>query len=400
MAEPLTLSVSLLLFKLTKVVDWYVLGLHLNIPKHELDKVQKQFLLNEGVERCKAEMLDMWLKKEEEPHWRVIVDALEKMKNYELAQELRHLYLDEDGLQSIAPTVQHARFTTKDSTMNNVILVKKPVIKAFSRLESKFAKVVTDMKCSLEANKIVLVDLHRYIKTRLNLQDFPIAKCFDELFDDIARSYYSFLNISLIENIIDEFLDGSPVQACLQEYERELDLFKSSTNMEELVDTVVTSVQKEKGTAIVVLKLEGCWLNVTLKRFQQLVEEIFSEKSQCLHLVRVERGCVCIQWTVNECVVSSLVSFTNQKIDFMKYVGVIKLTIDDVAVFQQKSKDITSLSSLLVKAIKCCSIDVVCFLLSIGVDPNTKDDKGYSILLCSSILAHDPSERDKYYNDH
>ena len=87
--------------KLTKVVDWYVLGLHLNIPKYELDKIQKQFLLNEGVERCKAEMLDMWLKKEEEPHWRVIVDALEKMKNYELAQELRDLHLDEDSLSLI-----------------------------------------------------------------------------------------------------------------------------------------------------------------------------------------------------------------------------------------------------------------------------------------------------------
>ena len=85
MAEPLTLSVSLLLFKLTKVVDWFVLGLHLNVPKYELDKIQKQFLLVEGVDRCKAEMLDMWLKKEEEPHWRVIVDALEKMESYELA---------------------------------------------------------------------------------------------------------------------------------------------------------------------------------------------------------------------------------------------------------------------------------------------------------------------------
>ena len=66
----------------------------------------------------------------------------------------------------------------------------------------------------------------------------------------------------------------------------------------------------------------------------------------------------------------------------MKYVGVIKLIIDDEVVFKQKSKDITSLSSLLVKAIKCCSIDAVCFLLSIGVDPNTKDNNGYSILLC------------------
>ena len=110
--------------------------------------------------------------------------------------------------------------------------------------------------------------------------------------------------------------------------------------MEELVDTVVTSVQKETGTAMVVLKLEGCWLNVTLKYFQQLVEEIFSEKSQCLHLVQVERGCVSIQWTVSECIVSSLVSLTNQRTEFMKYVGVIRLTIDDVVVFKQESNNI------------------------------------------------------------
>ena len=52
--------------------------------------------------------------------------------------------------------------------------------------------------------------------------------------------------------------------------------------MEELVDAIVTSIKVEKGTKMVVLKLEGCWLNVTLECFQQLVEEIFSEKSQCL----------------------------------------------------------------------------------------------------------------------
>ena len=109
--------------------------------------------------------------------------------------------------------------------------------------------------------------------------------------------------------------------------------------MEEFVDTLVTSVPEENGTEIVVLKLKGCLLNVTLECFQRLAEEIFSEKSQCLHLVQVERGCVCIQWTVIECVVSSLVSFTNQKTDFMKYVGVIKLIIDDEVVFKQKSKD-------------------------------------------------------------
>ena len=393
MSQPFSLSVSLLLSKLTKVVDWYVLGLHLNIPKYELDKIQKQFLLNEGVERCKAEMLDMWLKKEEEPHWRVIVDALERMNSYELAQELRDLHLDENESQSTTSVCKD------NSTAVNPpsILVEEHIVNDFSRLESKFAKLVTDVKFTLKDKQVPLEQLHSYIKTRLDIENLPVPSTSDELFGTVVRSYYSFLNISLIENIIDEFLDRSPAQISLQAYKKELNLFKWSTKMKELIDSVTNSLQKEKGTAVVVLKLEGCWLNVTLERFQKLVEEIFLKKSQCLHLVRVEQGCVSIQWTVSECVVSSLVSLTNQRTEFMKYVGVIRLTIDDVVVFKQKSNDITSLSSLLVKAIGFCSVYVVCFLLSIGVDPNTKDDKGYSILLCSSILACDLSNRDKYY---
>ena len=392
MSEPFSLSVSVFLSKLTKVVDWYVLGLHLNIPKYELDKIQKQFLLNEGVERCKAEMLDMWLKKEEEPHWRVIVNALEKMKSYELAQELRDLHLEEESQSTTSVSNDNSTSVNPPS-----ILVEEHVVNDFSRLESKFAKLVTDVKFTLKDKQVPLEQLHSYIKTRLNIENLPAPKTPDELIGTVVRSYYSFLNISLIENIIDEFLDGSPVQVSLQAYKRELNIFKQSTKMKELIDSVTTSLQKEKGTAVVVLKLEGCWLDVTLERFQKLVEEIFLKKSQCLHLVRVERGCVSIQWTVSECIVSSLVSLTNQRKEFMKYVGVIRLTIDDVVVFKQESNDITSLSSLLVKAIKCCSVDVVCFLLSIGVNPNIKDDKGCYIVLRSSVLAYHQSNRDKYY---
>ena len=316
------------------------------------------------------------------------------MKNYELAQELRDLHLSEDESQSTTSVCNDNSTSVNPPS----ILVEEHVVNDFSRLESKFAKLVTDVKFTLKDKQVPLEQLHSYIKTRLDIENLPAPSTPDELFGISVRSYYSFLNISLIENIIDEFLDGSPVQVSLQEYERELDLFKSSIKMEELVDTVVTSVQKETGTAVVVLKLEGCWLDVTLERFQQLVEEIFSEKSQCLHLVQVEQGCVSIQWTVSECAVSSLVSLTNQRTEFMKYVGVIRLTIDDVVVFKQESNDITSLSSILVKAIECCSVDVVCFLLSIGVDPNIKDNKGYYILLCSSLLAYHQSNRDKYYH--
>ena len=54
-----------------------------------------QFLLNEGIEQCKAEMLMyMIYEKGKTSLENDSIDALEKMKNHELAQELRHLYLE------------------------------------------------------------------------------------------------------------------------------------------------------------------------------------------------------------------------------------------------------------------------------------------------------------------
>ena len=195
----------------------------------------------------------MWLKKEKEPHWRVIINALEKMKSYELAEELRDLHLGEDESQSTTSVCNDNSTSVNPPS----ILVEEHVVNDFSRLESKFAKLVTDVKFTLKDKQVYLEQLHSYIKTRLDIENLPAPKTPDELIGTVVQSYYSFLNISLNENIIDEFLDGSPVQVSLQIYKRELNIFKRSTKMKELIDTVTTSLQKEKGTAVVVLKLEG-----------------------------------------------------------------------------------------------------------------------------------------------
>ena len=60
--------------------------------------------------------------------------ALEKMKNHELAQELRHLYLEPQFTASI---VNEAPNSVNDPTRVNCILVKKPVIKIFFYLMSQ-----------------------------------------------------------------------------------------------------------------------------------------------------------------------------------------------------------------------------------------------------------------------
>ena len=67
----------------------------------------------------------MWLKKEEEPHWKVIIDALEKMKSYEIAEELRNLHLFDQETKSHSYAVS-AYKKMIDETCPFVI--EKPVV--------------------------------------------------------------------------------------------------------------------------------------------------------------------------------------------------------------------------------------------------------------------------------
>ena len=74
----MTLNVSLLLNKLGRVDNWHVLGLHLRVESSELNKTRQQFLLTEGVERCKEEMFDTLLRGNPSATWNEVATALER----------------------------------------------------------------------------------------------------------------------------------------------------------------------------------------------------------------------------------------------------------------------------------------------------------------------------------
>uniref|UniRef100_A0A1X7T420 Death domain-containing protein n=1 Tax=Amphimedon queenslandica TaxID=400682 RepID=A0A1X7T420_AMPQE len=195
------LSVSLLLSKLLPVVDWEVLGLHLNIPKHELEKIRKQFF-HEGVERCKAEMFDLWLKTNDEEalHWNVISDALTKMRGLEeLAQQIRTMGPSQEERMS----QEEATLSSEESPVTKVeFRFQKLDLKIFSQLESKFAKLVSDILQELKSRGVSVNELHSYVKIRLELKSSSSPQSLDELLLDKLKPYYCLTNLTLIDNII------------------------------------------------------------------------------------------------------------------------------------------------------------------------------------------------------
>ena len=86
------LTVAVLLEELKEVDDWYMLGAYLNVPVCELKKI-KATHTQDGVERCKLEMLQYWLDTTMTLSWKDIARALEQLNMLKLAARLKLNYL-------------------------------------------------------------------------------------------------------------------------------------------------------------------------------------------------------------------------------------------------------------------------------------------------------------------
>ena len=160
---------------------------------------------------------------------------------------------------------------------------------------------------------------------------------------------------------------------------RQLEEFKESTSMDIL--KTYSSCSPALGAPQVIIKLAKCWQRVTIKRFQRLVEQIFEENSRSLTNITVKSGCICVTWLARKSVIPSLVAQAQEKTDFMRLVGVLRVSVAGIDILEQEEEEDTFLSSALVRATSVDSVDAVEMLLSLEADPNSSDSEGYTPLM-------------------
>ena len=81
------LTVAVLLEELQEVDNWFMLGAYLNVPVSQLNKIQSTHA-QDGVERCKLEMLQYWLDTTMTASWKDIARSLEHLNMLSLAARL------------------------------------------------------------------------------------------------------------------------------------------------------------------------------------------------------------------------------------------------------------------------------------------------------------------------
>ena len=383
-------NVRLLVTKVQKIADWFMLGVHLGVPNEELNKIDQRFSVSHGVERCKAELFDLWLRRNPSARWGDVASALEQLNEKALASELRALCRISSPVLPCLDTPVPVDEQIEQKTVR--VELEKLTVRKFTRLESKFASLVCNVKTTTEKKAILPEKLHSFLEVRLNQKiEFFSSTTVSDLFESITP-YYCFLNTTLLENIIDEFL-GEPLQQQLDEYEGLLEDFTSSTKISLLKEIDLKTVAQHKGMPLVVLKLAGRCLDVTIKRFQELVRYIFGKKSSTLSNIQVEDGCICITWSTRESVVPSLTALANEKIQFMKLVGILRLTVGEVTIFEELGteeeweEDNSSLEDHLVQSVTSGCTEAVEFLLKTGADPSNLDAYGRCVLSIASVAG-------------
>ena len=80
-----SLNVRLFLTRVQKIADWFMLGVYLGVPNEELNKIDQRFSVSHGVERCKAELFDLWLRRNPSARWDDVASALEQLNEVALA---------------------------------------------------------------------------------------------------------------------------------------------------------------------------------------------------------------------------------------------------------------------------------------------------------------------------
>ena len=74
--------------ELVTVINWFLLGINLGLPKHELSKIQQNYA-HQGNDQQRVEMLYLWLQRTPNATWEDVVRALEQMGENRVAENIR-----------------------------------------------------------------------------------------------------------------------------------------------------------------------------------------------------------------------------------------------------------------------------------------------------------------------
>ena len=413
--------------ELVKLVDWQVFATHLpGLERENIEQIQRN---NHEVHLQKLELFGTWLRIQPDASWKDVVLALENARENTLAEAVKRKFKLAFDVQATCTSrtmrvceshqIQHTSNEkvflpiavdevqkTNDSTDHLKVEERKDeviietvdeIATQLVRLHKRFAQLETNIKGTLESvinkGQKTIKDIARYLRRHLEETELKLtdAKDIDDLFDKL-ESFYSFLDCELLEEIVNQFLEGK-IQAEVEKYVTDVEAFKELTTLQELKDAIEQALLPTQSvtpsTCEVILKVSKRWKKEKMRCLNKLLEHIFSKKRYLLNHIKLEDGSLCIRFLVPKSQVEMLIALATKHMEFMYLLGVFEMMINNIPVLMEDENENFTFDSALLESSQSGNNEAVQFLLDLGVNVNYSNSEGKTALMLPSEAGHE-----------
>ena len=186
-------TIEILTQELNEVPKWQTLGRNLGMAPWEITEIEQDH--PGDTARRRTTMLDKWLKKQENPSWMSVIEALEKMSEVSLARRLRDVYVLRVGADDTQLMVNSSSILL-EADMSDAI------VENMEKLNNLYYKLVTETESDLEKANISSKAIKRF--SQFHLVNGVTCATIEELFDQLEPFF--FLDYALLDRIIKVFL--------------------------------------------------------------------------------------------------------------------------------------------------------------------------------------------------
>ena len=354
-----------LLAGLSELVEWETFGGLLGVPIRDMDRIKAE---NSSVNSMVLRLLDHLVNHVKDLSWKKVIKALEKIpKERDLAQKLSKIHLQPQAVDS-------------------------PQKLQFNSITMKFARLVFNIKETLE-KKVDSDDVLSFATT-LQVISNPPPVNIRELFDCL-QPHYCFMRYKILEVIVFEFIKKT-MEEDMENYREALTKWQESTTVQEFKaavekEAITEVVDLAPNQCLVVLRLEGEWLKVTLNNLWKLLEYLFGKEVSILTRLRIrEISSVLVCLFAPRSKIFSLLSSSSWLVrcGHVSNLGVLSIQFENIllSIPHDDEKNSFTFESGLANAVKSGSLQLIQFLLDLGADPNN-ESKAYHNLTPLMLAA-------------
>ena len=299
--------------ELDKESRWYDLGVFLGVSTSELAHIEQSHGSGKGIQRCLIELFECFQSRSKPVSWKDITDALIKMHNNHLADQLRLKYVLTDpsqhpssphhtneGQSSVSESNTQVKDTaTVSETNDDILLIDPRIAKHFNKITTSFASLVLDIRNALQRKSNPVDEIQVFLHALCNLEPLSSEDATLESVYSRLRQYYCFLNYHVLMSIVDRFLSNDMhLKHVFKDYTTQLQKFKKLAKMKDLMRLIKEQRELHGSHKVVEIKLHSFWDKITIQRFERITRVVFLESYKLHVQIRVVDGCICVSWIV------------------------------------------------------------------------------------------------------